>query len=170
MDIEDYRDRVKRAGILYVDVYPFLTMGGGEPEFLIFKRRDDVPLPSSWQPACGKIKKDETIRSAFSRQVCKKTGEQPVELYRINIVNVFYDDFYDTVMMVPAAAARLEARDVQIDPSIHCDHRWVRCEDIEAFLEWPKQVECIRAIQDFLLGNRTSSMIQRLGIGSHQTE
>jgi hypothetical protein len=44
-------------------------------------------------------------------------------LYKLDTVNIFYDEFYDTVMLVPAAAARLASRDVKLDTSLHCEHR-----------------------------------------------
>jgi ADP-ribose pyrophosphatase YjhB (NUDIX family) len=162
--IENYRDRVKLAGILYVDVYPFFSTEQSQTDFLLLKRRDDVQLPSSWQPVCGKIVNDERLRNAFVRQIRIKTGQQPTELYRLDEVNIFYDDFYDTVMMVPVAAARLTKRDVIIDTSLHCDYRWVQGQDVEQYLQFPKQIECIRIIEEFIQGGHTSMKMQPLEI------
>jgi hypothetical protein len=113
---------------------------------------------------CGKIAKDEQIRTAFVRQVCEKTGQQPTELYKLDTVNVFYDECYDTVMLVPAAAARLASRDVRLDTSLHCEHRWVRGQDVEQYLQFSKQVECLRMIEGLLRGGRSSIGMRPLEI------
>lgn len=146
MNIDDFQARSKRPGILYVDVYPFHLDEQGLLRFLVLRRRDDVQLPGSWQPVSGKIREGERIREAFVRQVRIKTGQAPVELYKLDIVNSFYDDYYDTVMFVPCAACRLPTTDVTFSEEFHQDARWVTKDEASALLEWAVQIECIEQV------------------------
>jgi len=144
-NLENFSDRLRPAATLYVDVYPYVVDASGRAHFLLLKRHADVELAGSWQQVSGKIAKGERIREAFIRQVKIKTGQTPLELYKLDFVNTFYDDFYDAVMFVPTAACRL-ASDAVIVSEYHSEHRWVTAEESRLFLEWPNQVLCIETI------------------------
>jgi len=49
----------------------------------------------------------------------------------------FYDDYYDTVMLVPGAAALLGDGDVTLGASLHVAHRWLSRTDACALLPFP---------------------------------
>lgn len=146
MTIDQYADRLKRAGILYVDVYPFHVDETGVVRFLLLRRNDAGELPDTWQPVSGKLAAGERIRHAFVRLVKTKTGQTPSELYKLEIVNTFYDDFYDTVMFVPCAACRLESMGVELAREHHADWAWLDLDEACSRLEWPVQVQCVEAI------------------------
>ena len=150
MTIGNFADRLKLPGLLYVDVYPFFINEEGKIEFLIFQRRDDVALANSWQPVCGTIVKDEPFSHAFVRQVKTKTGQIPCDLWKLAMVNVYYDDYYDTVMLVPTAFCRLKERKVVIDDSLHKKHKWVTNDEAKKWLVWPQQCNCVERIQSLL--------------------
>ena len=116
MSLESFKNRIKPLGVLYVDIYPYRLDSTGNPEFLALKRNNTVELASTWQAISGKIHEDETIRAAMWRQCEEKLGLTPKRLFKIDFVNVFYDDFYDTVMHVPTAAAELS--DSQTTPTL----------------------------------------------------
>ena len=136
MSIQEYAERMKPVGVLYVDVYPYRVLPDRSVEFLMLKRRSDVVMPSRWQAVSGKLRAKETIHSAFVRQVEKKTGHR-VEVAPLSQVNVFYDAHYDTVMMVPAAGAELGEDPISIDESLHVAHKWSRIEEAKGHLPWP---------------------------------
>lgn len=93
-----------------------------------------------------KIKKDESIKEAFWRQANEKIGTEPLRIFKIDYVSSFYDDYYDTVMMVPVAACEI-SRNIEIQISdLHVDYKWVSKEEIEDFLIWPNQKNCIDLI------------------------
>ena len=163
MDFEDFGDRIKRLGVLYVDVYPYHLDNDGRPSFLILKRRSDVILADSWQLISGKLLKGERILKAFIRQVVQKTGQRPVKMYKIDRVNVFYDDYYDTVMVVPAACCQLADKQVRLNEALHTGFAWITAEDAGKFLEWSTQIECVRGVEACLLG-RSFNRFQELRI------
>lgn len=161
MVIEEFANRIKQVGVLYVDVYPYFIDPTGNITFLVLKRRDDVQLPGSWQAISGKIWQNEKIRHAFIRQVKDKTGLLPVELFKIDNVNVFYDDYYDT--MVPAAACRLESQRVTLDPSLHTEYRWIRADEAALLLVWPNQLKNINQIRE-AVASSSFSLFHKLSI------
>jgi dATP pyrophosphohydrolase len=146
MSIDRYREQLKPAGILYVDVYPYHLSDTGEPRFLLLRRVETGEMPGSWQPVSGKLQEGETIHAGFLRQVRVKTGHRPIELHKLDFVNTFYDAFYDTVMFVPSAACRLAGLDVTIAAKHHQDFRWVSASEAERLLDWPAQGQCIRDV------------------------
>ena len=110
MTIEQFHSRLRPAGLLYVDVYPYFLPAGGGLEFLLLKRRADVVLPGVWQPVSGKIKEGEKFSEAFVRQAVEKTGQLPMRAFALDTVNAYFDTHYDTVMLVPSAACGLRIR------------------------------------------------------------
>jgi 8-oxo-dGTP pyrophosphatase MutT (NUDIX family) len=146
-DINDFADRVRPVGVLYVDVHPFRISASGEVMFLLLRRGEGMPLAGQWQTVSGKIQKGERIADAFARQVRKKTGCLPTRLFKMAEVTTFYDEYYDTVMMVPGAAARLdEEAEIQIDRSLHVEHRWVDLADAGRLLPWSGQHRALSVI------------------------
>ena len=128
-----------------MDVYPYMLQENNNIRFLFLLRKEDGELPSSWQPVSGKILKGETIRAAFKRLVVTKTGQQPTEMYKLDRVNIFYDDYYDTVMFVPSAACRLSSNTVVLS-SLHSDYKWVNEQEATELLEWETQRQYIQTI------------------------
>lgn len=128
----NYLDRARPIGVLYVDVYPYSFNSAGEVEYLLLKRRNDVVMPSQWQPVCGKINAGERIIEAFTRQVKKKTNHIPRELKKVDYINVFFDEYYDTVMMVPTATCEI-GRDVIVDSSLHTEFTFISYDQLSQY-------------------------------------
>jgi ADP-ribose pyrophosphatase YjhB (NUDIX family) len=145
--IDKHRAQVQSPAVLYVDVFPFRKTSNGL-EFLVFKRVSGVPLMRTWQPVCGKIEADESICTAFSRQVKNKTGQTPKRLINLDRVSTFYDSYYDAVLMVPAAAAELGDGTVVIDPTLHDEYRWCGVAAVSELLLFKRQIEAVREIAE----------------------
>lgn len=157
VNISDFADQLRPIAVLYVDVHPFRVSLDGKLEYLLFKRREDVPLPGQWQTISGKIKKEERIADAFVRQVDKKTGCKPSKVYKLAAVTQFYDEYYDTVMMVPGAAAQLDYdSSIALDSKLHTEHRWMKLEETLEMLPWGGQRSALRSIEDTVGGGKES--------------
>jgi predicted metal-dependent HD superfamily phosphohydrolase/ADP-ribose pyrophosphatase YjhB (NUDIX family) len=161
-DIRNYADRVHPVGVLYVDVYPYRMLDDDTVEFLLLRRRTDVVMPDCWQAVSGKLPADERISHAFVRQVLAKTGQAPTRLHRLEAVTSFYDEYYDTVMLVPGAAAQLGTSDVRIDTSLHQESRWVTPARAHQLLSWPNARAAIDAIAEAVLGGGTAIMLMTM--------
>lgn len=147
MRFEEYQSRTRPVGVLYVDVHPFAWNCSEGPQFLLLRRRDDVPLPGQWQTVSGKLHPDERITDAFHRQVLEKTGIAPLSLYKLSRVATFFDEYYDTVMLVPNALALVTPGDVTLDESLHDEYRWVDGPSALELLRWPTQREAVSLVQ-----------------------
>jgi len=74
-------------------------------------------------------------------------------MHRFEAVTSFYDEYYDTVMMVPAAAAELSTDDVRIDASLHVESRWATQQEARHLLPWPSSRDAIDGIVEAVLGD-----------------
>lgn len=146
MLLDDYKDRLKTAGLLYVDVYPYSFSPSGEIRLLIFHRKADIPLPNIWQPISGKLHAGESYHACFLRQIEEKTGRRPEKLFVVPGINMYLDMHYDTVMLVPSAACQLSSTDVTIDRRLHTESRWVSLADFEKLVPFEFQVGQARKI------------------------
>lgn len=158
-DIRNYSDRLRPPGILYVDVYPFRRTAMGGMEFLLLRRRTDIVLPGDWQAVSGKIRAGERIADAFATQVRKKTGLSPLRLLKFATVTTFYDEHYDTVMLVPAAAAELSHEIITVDSAVHTEARWVDLDTANTLLRWDNQYEALITIAKWAAGDAGGALV-----------
>jgi 8-oxo-dGTP pyrophosphatase MutT (NUDIX family) len=144
MSIEKFSTRMKSVGVLYVDVCPFRVSSNNRIEFLLLKRNPNVVMPNIWQFVSGKINEKETIKEAFIRQTVEKTGLKLLNLFKIDFVNTFYDEHYDTVMLVPSAAAELAPGNVVLSEKLHCEYKWASLSLAEELIPWSEQLVGLR--------------------------
>lgn len=157
-DIGDFADRIRRIGVLYIDVHPFRVSASGDAEFLVLRRGGGIPLAGQWQTVSGKIRKGERIADAFARQVLGKTGRRPAQLFKLAEVTTFFDEYYDTVMMVPAAAARLDGPgEIRLDAGLHVEFRWVDLAEATRLLPWSGQRRALAVIDSMLAAGGESA-------------
>lgn len=161
-DIRNYMERLRPAGILYVDVYPYRVSPVGDVEFLVLRRRGDVVLAGQWQAVSGKLRAGEQIADAFVRQVRTKTGRTPLAVFKLAEVATFYDDYYDTVMLVPGAAALLGDGDVTLRASLHVAHRWLSRTDACALLPFSGQHNALAVIEESVRAGGETPYCQRI--------
>lgn len=152
LDIERYAARFKMPVVLYVDVYPY-TWNGNELRFLCLKRRHDVALAGQWQAVSGKMAEGRSISESFLDQVMKKTGFAPTTILPLQRVTTYYSVEYDRVMMVPAAAARIDSSSIEVDRTLHCEYAWKCVADAERLLPFQTQKTAVREISECLLAN-----------------
>lgn len=122
-EYERHRRALRQIDVLYVNVF-VIRVRNGAVDFLLLKRREDVPLPGVWQPVSGKIREGESIKEAFGRQVSSKTGLKDFKLYRTDAINIYYDDNYDSILAVPFALALTEESEIHLDRSLHEEFTW----------------------------------------------
>lgn len=162
MSIEKYKERLKTVGVLYIDLFPFRKLENDNIQFLIIKRKSGVELSDSWQAISGKIRENEKISNAFFRQCNEKIGVEPKRIFKIDHINTFYDNYYDTVMMVPVAACEVDSSSNIILSDLHVDYKWVSASEAEEYLIWPNQLTSINLVER-ILKNKVSpfNMLRR---------
>ncbi|MFW0179891.1 NUDIX domain-containing protein [Rothia sp. CCM 9417] len=142
MRIDDFGERLRPVGVFYVDVHPARWREDGSLEFLLLRRLSTdaaVPMPGEWQTVSGKLVQGERISDAFARQVHAKTGSWPSQLFKFRNVAQFYDDNYDTVMLVPNAVAIMPPGPVELDETLHDQFVWLPLADALETLIYPTQ-------------------------------
>ncbi|WP_380181205.1 NUDIX domain-containing protein [Kalamiella sp. sgz302252] len=153
MTITNYSKRIHSLGVLYVDIYPWRKSPLNDIEFLLLKRNEEVELSNTWQTISGKILEDEKISDAFWRLARKRTGTTPLNIFKIDYVNVFYDSYYDTVMHVPVAAAEIECSSDIALSDLHVDYMWASMDEALQKLIWPNQKKSLYLIRAMIKKN-----------------
>ena len=119
----------------------------GQPLFLILKRADNDRLyPGIWQIVTGKIEQGEGTVDAVLREVREETGLAPKKLWRIPVVNSFYDPLGDMLQLCPNFAA---AVDESAEPVLSKEHRaaeWCTLERALSLLPWTGQRNAVETV------------------------
>ena len=147
------------ASVRVVDVYPYRLRTGYAPVFLLARRAPAQVYAGQWRMVGGKIDAGETAWQAALRELREETGCTPRRFWTVPSVNTFYEWQRDTVALVPAFAAELDA-----DPLLDVEHdafAWLPAEQAAARLTWPEQARLVRLVADLL---RTDAIAPELEI------
>ncbi|MGB9281597.1 MAG: hypothetical protein WCB57_16170 [Pseudonocardiaceae bacterium] len=112
----------------------------------------------------------ERIADAFVRQVRTKTGRTPLAVSKLAEVTTFYDEYYDTVMLVPGAAALLGDGDVTLAARLHVAHRWLSRPDACAVLPFPGQHNALAVIEDAVHAGGETPYCQRIADSAYSAD
>lgn len=132
-----------------VDAYIFRKINA-RPQYLLFRRRAELPFGNTWQSVHGKILGDETALQAATRAIRERAGLTPVEAFSADYINQFYDHDSDTIILAPVFAFTVPARArVQLHDDF-CDFAWCDREEATARLLWAGQRQAIRHIDEII--------------------
>jgi dihydroneopterin triphosphate diphosphatase len=136
------------ATVRVVDVYPYRRGERCAPEFLLVRRASGLVYAGQWRMIGGKVDAGETAWHAALRELREETGLVPVRFWALPSVNHFYEWQRDTVALVPAFAAEVDA-----DPELDREHdafAWLPAEAAAARLAWPEQARLLRLAEALL--------------------
>jgi dATP pyrophosphohydrolase len=132
-----------------VDAYIFRKVNA-RPQFLLFRRRAELPLGNTWQGIHGKILGEETALHAAVRSIKERAGLTPVEAFSADYINQFYDYESDAIILAPVFAFTVEPRArIQLHEDF-CDFAWCDREEPTARLLWVGQRQAIRHIDEII--------------------
>jgi ADP-ribose pyrophosphatase YjhB (NUDIX family) len=146
MKIEDFAERIHAVGVLYVDVHPFSWDRERGVQVLVLRRNSSVVMPGQWQTVSGKLAAGEPISRGFSRQLAEKTDLKAIKIFKMAQVATFYDENYDTVMLVPNVLAFVPFADITMDAEVHDAWDWVSLSEAADRLHWPTQLRAVEAM------------------------
>jgi 8-oxo-dGTP pyrophosphatase MutT (NUDIX family) len=130
-----------------VDVYVLRDAGAGI-ECLALRRAAGGRCPGSWETVHGHIEPGETPSAAAQRELREETGLEPLRLYNLSRVELFYQHRADEVAMVPVFAAFVDpAAGVRISRE-HDDHAWLDPHTARSRFAWPRER---RTVDDLML-------------------
>lgn len=132
-----------------VDVYLFRRVNA-RVQFLVLRRKPDLPLGDTWQAVHGKIEHGESAVTAVKREIEQRVGLIPVRLYSADYIGQFYDHQTDTIVLAPTFAAQVAPR---VKPNVsaeYVDFAWCDLEETTARLLWTSQRWAVRHIYDVI--------------------
>ena len=133
-----------------VDVYVF-RQSRNQVQFLVLRRRPDVVLGDTWQSIHGRIEPGERAVDAALRETEERTGLVPLKLYSADYINQFYDHEADAIVLAPAFAVLVGAREQpHILTSEYSDYAWCDLEETVGRLPWSSQRWAARYIYDVI--------------------
>lgn len=118
--------------------------------FLVFLRNKAKIYGGQWRMVGGKVKENETYWRAALREIREETSLVPNEFWVVPTLNQFYEPQTDSILPIPAFAAR-----IPLDPKItldeeHSEYKWIGIEDIHQFIPWPEQRRIMHIIFDIV--------------------
>lgn len=144
-----------------VDAYIF-RRSNARPQFLLFRRRADLPFGNTWQSVHAKILGNETALQTAQRAVRERSGLTVVNSYSADYVNQFYDSVTDRLILAPVFAFSVEPRvRVQLAED-YTDFAWCDREEATARLLWAGQREAVRHIDEIVAQGDAESEFYRL--------
>jgi dihydroneopterin triphosphate diphosphatase len=144
-----------------VDAYVFRKVNA-LPQFLLFRRRADLPFGGTWHSVHSKILGTETALQTAERAVRERTGLTPKESFSADYVNQFYDSTTDNLILAPVFAFSVESRARIHLSDEYVDFAWCDREEATARLLWAGQREAIRHIDEIIAQGDEESAFYRV--------
>ena len=141
-----------------VDLY-VLRGTEGSLECLTLRRASGGRCPGSWEAVHGHIEPGEQPAEAARRELREETGLEPVRLYNLSRVELFYQHRQDEVALVPVFVAFAEPDATVVLSAEHDRAEWLPVAEAGRRLAWPRER---RALDDAvaLLGSGTAGVVE----------
>jgi dihydroneopterin triphosphate diphosphatase len=141
-----------------IDAYLF-RRANARVQFLVLRRKPELPMGDTWQAVHGKIEAGETALDAVKRETQQRTGLLPIRLYSADYIGQFYDHESDTIVLAPTFAVQVAPRAKPNVSAEYVDYAWCDLEETTARLMWTSQRWAVRHIYDVIaMGGDESEM------------
>lgn len=132
-----------------VTVYVFSFLHG-EPRFLTLMKSSRSRLGGAWQAIHGSIRERERAFDAAFREVREQTGLTPDRFFRVEYVEVFYQEDTDAIHTIPVFAAHVaNLPRPQLGPR-HTDYEWCHLDETLARFQFATQQRAAALIANAL--------------------
>lgn len=144
-----------------VDAYVFRHRHG-RAQFLLLKRRPELPLGDTWHGIHGRVAENETALEAARRAVRIQTGLTNLIAFSADYINQFFDHATDTIVLAPVFAFQLiEDQPVSLDDEFD-DYAWCDRDEATGRLIFAGQRWAVRHIEDIVANPVADSDFYRL--------
>lgn len=124
-------------------VFSFLH---GEPRFLTLMKTPRSRLGGAWQGVHGSIRDRERAFDAAFREVREQTGLVPDRFFRVEYVEVFYQEDTDAIHTIPVFAAHVPSLPRPQLGARHTDFEWCHLDETLARLQFATQRHAVSII------------------------
>ncbi len=129
-----------------VSVYIFRLTPKG-PQYLALHRRKEIDrLGDTWQSVHGGIEEGETATQAAARELFEETGLKVIDLWSLNVVEMFYVYQSDEIVLNPAFGAQVDG-EVRLGTE-HDQYQWLNLQEIKEIFIWPGQRRAVQTLHD----------------------
>ena len=135
-------------------------VSGDVPLYLVLKRAaGDKLFPGIWQIVTGVIEKGEHAVHAVVREMKEETGLSPQRLWRLPLVNSFYDSGRDVIHLCPHFAAEVASTAMPRLSHEHEAFEWCAFDRAQSLLPWSGQRAGIKAVETQIVTGSHESML-----------
>lgn len=121
-----------------VTVYVFSFLHG-EPRFLTLRKAQRSRLGGAWQAVHGSIRDRERAFDAAVRELREQTGLAPDRLFRVEYVEIFYQEDTDAIHTIPVFAAHVPNLPRPQLGARHTDFEWCHLDETLARFQFATQ-------------------------------
>ncbi len=149
-----------------VEVYIFRVANAEAEliELLQMRRSQHEVLPGTWQPVMGHVNPGETADAAAIRELYEETGYGRSEsgdyaltgMWQLEQPNCYFLNAYDSIIISPCFAARVEYGPAPRMDSSHDAFRWIPAADAESLFLWPGQRIAVRQIMEDIISSESA--------------
>lgn len=132
-----------------VDAYVF-RQRNGRAQFLLLRRRAELPLGNTWHGIHGRVSEGETSLEAARRAIRIQTGLSNLDAYSADYINQFFDHATDTIVLAPVFAFHLtDDTPISLDEEFD-DYAWCDRDEATGRLIFAGQRWAVRHIEDIV--------------------
>ena len=111
----------------------------GEPCYLIMQRAAGEIYEDVWQGVTGKIKPGETAWQTALRELHEETDLQPLHMWTVDHVNLFYESATDTLNCIPVFGVEVASKEPTLSKE-HRTYRWCSAKEAVDLLLWHSSI------------------------------
>ena len=131
-------------------------------QFLLLRRRPELPLGNTWHGIHGRVADDETSVEAARRAVRIQTGLSNLNTFSADYINQFFDHATDTIVLAPVFAFQLtDDTPISLDDEFD-DYAWCDRDEATGRLIFAGQRWAVRHIEDIVANPLADSDLYRL--------
>jgi dATP pyrophosphohydrolase len=122
----------------------------GKPQYLIMQRSPGEIYEGVWQGVTGKIRTGEQAWQTALRELREETGMQPLHLWTVDHVNMFYEPATDTLNCIPVFGVEVAFSEPVLSKE-HQSYRWCSVDEAVDLLLWDQQKRGLWAFHTMLI-------------------
>ena len=114
----------------------------------------------------GKIKPGETAWQTALRELHEETDLQPLHMWTVDHVNLFYESATDTLNCIPVFGVEVASKEPTLSKE-HRTYRWCSAKEAVDLLLWQQQRAGLLAFHEMLTAAQTKLRWMAIDIESH---